>query len=471
MVTARALRRKRGTIRGEPRPRDDCSFKLFRLLRFDYRPIACDRREPMAEPIHLDAVVLGAGIAGLWTLRALRERGVSALLIEARAIGGGQTVASQGIIHGGVKYALGGAASRASRLIADMPARWADAIAGRGEPDLSAAEVLSDSCTLWTGGGVGSRLMGLAASKAIRVRPSKLGSAERPSPFDRAPSGVDVYRLDETVLDPCSLVRALAEPVFDAIGRSGPVDLKEDRGTGVPPVRTPRLDRSDNGIACTITDASGGELRLLPRHLIACAGAGNEQIARDLGVDAEVRMQRRPLHMVLVRRPNGDDLPRIFGHCVGAGSKPRVTITSGEQNGRAVWWIGGQLAESGVDRSREEQIRETLSELREVLGWVDLEGIELATVRIDRAEGFMADGSRPDEPVIRSVDRAHICWPTKLAFAPIVADRVTALVGEPEHPQPEAVLDPPPFAPAPWAIDPSSHEEIAWTDARSAGQA
>lgn len=413
----------------------------------------------MPETIHLDALVLGGGIAGLWALRTLRERGAGVILLEARAIGGGQTVASQGIIHGGVKYALGGAASRASRLIADMPARWGESLAGNAFPDLSGARVLSDACTLWTGGGVGSRLMGLAASKAIRVRPSRLDASERPPPFDRAPSGVDVYRLDETVLDPCSLVRALAEPVLDAIF------------SGDPRVRTPRLERTDEGVVCTIVDAGGNELRLVPRHLVACAGAGNEQIARDLGLETEVRMQRRPLHMVLARKPAGADLPRIFGHCVGAGSKPRLTITSGDSGGRTVWWIGGQIAENGVDRSREEQIAETLAELRSVLGWVDLDGIELATVRIDRAEGFMPDGSRPDEPVIRSVGRVHICWPTKLAFAPIVADRVSELVGEPEHPQPMIEAEPPPFATPPWAIDPSSHEEIAWTDARSAGQA
>ncbi|MCC5786036.1 MAG: FAD-dependent oxidoreductase [Phycisphaerales bacterium] len=425
----------------------------------------------MPATIHLDALVLGGGIAGLWTLRTLREREAGAMLLEARAIGGGQTVASQGIIHGGVKYALGGAASRASRLIADMPARWGESLAGSAFPDLSGARVLSDACTLWTGGGVGSRLMGLAASKAIRVKPHRLSGDERPEPFGDAPSGVDVYRLDETVLDPCSLVRALAEPVLDAIFSGGPSGMATDRGTGVSPVRTPRLERTDEGVVCTITNGSGEELRLVPRHLVACAGAGNEQIARDLGLDTEVRMQRRPLHMVLARKPAGEDFPRIFGHCVGAGSKPRLTITSGDSGGRTVWWIGGQIAESGVDRSRDEQIAETLAELRSVLGWVDLDGIELATVRIDRAEGFMPDGSRPDEPVIRSVGRVHICWPTKLAFAPIVADRVSELVGEPEHPQPQLGVEPPPFAPPPWAIDPSSHEEIAWTDARSAGQA
>lgn len=425
----------------------------------------------MPRTVKLDALVLGGGIAGLWTLRSLRQRGVSALLLESRALGGGQTVASQGIIHGGVKYALGGAASRASKLIADMPARWGESLAGDAFPDLSGARILSDACTLWTGGGVGSRLMGLAASKAIRVKPERLTGADRPPPFDDAPGGVDVYRLDETVLDPCSLVRALAEPVLGAIGQSGPADSGIDRGTSVPPVRTPRLERTDEGVACTITDSSGEELRLLPRHLIACAGAGNEQIARDLGLDANIRMQRRPLHMVLARRPGGEDLPRIFGHCVGAGSKPRLTITSGESDGRTVWWIGGQIAETGVDRSPEAQVAETLSELRETLAWLELKGVELATVRIDRAEGFMPDGSRPDEPVIRSVDRVHICWPTKLAFAPIVADRVSELAGEPEHPQPELGLQTPPFAPPPWTLDPAGSEEIAWTDARSAGQA
>ena len=49
------------------------------------------------------------------------------------SLGGEQTIKSQGIIHGGAKYALHGALTGASEAIADMPRRWREALAGDGE--------------------------------------------------------------------------------------------------------------------------------------------------------------------------------------------------------------------------------------------------------------------------------------------------------------------------------------------------
>ena len=55
-----------------------------------------------------DIVIFGGGIAGLWLLDRLRIQGYQVILLESSSLGGGQTYASQGIIHGGLKYALGG---------------------------------------------------------------------------------------------------------------------------------------------------------------------------------------------------------------------------------------------------------------------------------------------------------------------------------------------------------------------------
>ena len=57
----------------------------------------------------VDVVILGGGIGGLWLLNRLHGRGYNAVLIETGELGGGQSVNSQGMIHGGIKYALGGA--------------------------------------------------------------------------------------------------------------------------------------------------------------------------------------------------------------------------------------------------------------------------------------------------------------------------------------------------------------------------
>ncbi len=61
-----------------------------------------------------DIVILGGGIAGLWLLHRLRAAGYAAVLLEKSTLGDGQTIVSQGMIHGGMKYALAGALTGAS---------------------------------------------------------------------------------------------------------------------------------------------------------------------------------------------------------------------------------------------------------------------------------------------------------------------------------------------------------------------
>src|SRR5579862_4699593 len=90
-----------------------------------------------------DEVIWGGGIAGLWLLNRLRQAGISALLFESGALGGGQTHKSQGIIHGGMKYALQGAFTKEAQALQDMPTIWKQCLNGSGEIDLSGVPLLS----------------------------------------------------------------------------------------------------------------------------------------------------------------------------------------------------------------------------------------------------------------------------------------------------------------------------------------
>src|ERR1700688_2595783 len=100
--------------------------------------------------VRVDVLIYGGGIAGLWTLALLRDRGYSALLLENSALGAGQTIQSQGIIHGGFKYAIPGGGDRASaKAIREMPARWKRSLEGLDIPDLSTAKVHSTECLFW----------------------------------------------------------------------------------------------------------------------------------------------------------------------------------------------------------------------------------------------------------------------------------------------------------------------------------
>jgi glycerol-3-phosphate dehydrogenase len=88
----------------------------------------------MAEQ-HADIIIHGGGIAGLWILNLLKNLGYDALLIEPHGIGGIQTIASQGIIHSGLKYVLGGKINPLARAISTMPEVWKSALRGEGPLD------------------------------------------------------------------------------------------------------------------------------------------------------------------------------------------------------------------------------------------------------------------------------------------------------------------------------------------------
>ncbi|MFG0244362.1 MAG: FAD-dependent oxidoreductase [Phycisphaerales bacterium JB054] len=365
-------------------------------------------------PIPLDCLILGGGIAGLWALRTLTDAGYDALLVETDALGHGQTIASQGILHAGTKYALTGDASRASKAAGEAAAVWRDCLSGTGPIDLRDTNVLSRHTCMFTTPGVGSRLAGLAASKALTSLPQKLDRAAYPDAFAGAPGGVNVYQLDEPVMDLPALLTTLAAPVRDRLLRAQAVQLRWDDERSSSAASMPRPERS---VIAQLTTETGA-LSISPRALICTAGAGNEALLAQLDLAAELRMQRRPLHMVLAR----GKLPHLYAHCVGLSDKPRATITSAaDAAGRTVWYIGGTLAETGVDRQPAEQIASARRELAEILPWISLDGVKFATLRVDRAEGFDESGRRPDTPVVRAHGSVIACWPTKLVLAPLAA--------------------------------------------------
>ena len=161
----------------------------------------------MREAAEIDVAVFGGGIAGLWLLNRLRAIGFDALLFEKTALGTGQTIASQGIIHSGVKYTFDGVMRPQTEALSSMPKIWMDCIAGRGEVDLRGTEILAEHQTMFTAGGLLSRLAGAFATKALRSDVALLERSEFPEIFGTSRFDGKVYRLNEPVLAPRSVVR------------------------------------------------------------------------------------------------------------------------------------------------------------------------------------------------------------------------------------------------------------------------
>ena len=169
----------------------------------------------MAKAAQVDITVFGAGIAGLWITASLVQQGYSVALLESKATGGIQTIASQGIIHGGTKYALRGSLSESARAIGEMPLIWRACLAGEGMIDLTQVRVLSDHQHLWSTTSLASQLTGFFASKMMSSRMFPLDARSHPTPFNTSAFKGKLYQLNEPVLDIPSLIQVLTEQTKD----------------------------------------------------------------------------------------------------------------------------------------------------------------------------------------------------------------------------------------------------------------
>lgn len=361
----------------------------------------------------VDCVVVGAGIAGLWLANVLKRRGYSVVVFDSHAIGGTQTFASQGMIHGGQKYVLTGSLGAQAEPLATMPARWQACFDGCGDVDLAGIALASDHQIMWPAGGLVAAGAVLAAAKLVNADTRKLERDEFPAVLaDRPKFKGPVYRLPEKVMDIKSLVAQLAKPLQGRIYRGALSGLLPDGQVA-------------------FRDGEG-EIGLQAQMVVCTAGTGNEEALRLLGVGRNLT-QRRPLRQIMVR-----PLPSaLYGHGIVGSPKPRLTVTAARmadslsgQDGDYVWYIGGNVAEQAAGMSDDDAIAFAQKELADVFPQIDWTQKEWATWAGDRAEPANPDGQLPPGPYVHQRGRVLVGWPTKLTFAPMLADRVLDLFAQ-----------------------------------------
>ncbi|OZG71412.1 FAD-dependent oxidoreductase [Hahella sp. CCB-MM4] len=362
----------------------------------------------MAETLDTDIVIIGGGIAGLWLNYRLRSAGYSTVLLERQTLGGGQTVRSQGIIHGGTKYALHGALSNASNAISEMPARWRACLNGEGDVDLSSAKVLSEYHYMWSRDRLMSKLTSFFASKAVRGKVETDEFEQRPEAFKNPAFHGNFYALNEIVVDVPSVINALISPFDEGIYQ---YDCAQHSSLEL-----------DNG---SVTDlqlfGKNKRVRIKAKRYILTAGEGNESVLHSAQLHGPA-MQRRPLHMVVVKHHYPHP---IYAHCIGSGSKPLLTITTHYMaDGQPVWYLGGNLAETGVELDKQTQLESAKTLIKELLPWVDLGEAHWDSFMIHRAEPQQNAMLRPDSAFVHQNDNVITCWPTKLALTPNLVDEV-----------------------------------------------
>ncbi len=362
----------------------------------------------------VDVIIIGGGVAGLFTLAKCIHRGYSAVLLDKGALGSGQTLKSQGIIHGGTKYALLGKMTEAQRQIAGMPTYWRACLSGRGDVDLSGCRVLSDSHYMWAMPNLPSRITGFFASQFMQSHVQALPDAQRPSALQHPACRGKCYVLDEPVIDVRSLVEVFAKQYAEHIfthcdivrAANQPYQKKQNNQN-----KWQHID-----IICNGDQEKSKRQTFRARKIVITAGEGNGEF---------VPQQLRPLRMVRAHVPKS--FGKLFVHVLEASDKPRLTITtyddSHEANEGLVWYLGGNVAEKGATLSEAETITYAKNELASIFPWLDLSVVNFSTIFVNRAEG-LAEGKRPDAPTIVDNGSEIIAWPTKLALAPMLADGV-----------------------------------------------
>ena len=362
--------------------------------------------------IELDLVVVGGGVAGLWLINRLRSAGYDAVLLESRALGGEQSMASQGMIHGGIKYGLSGQLGAASQALAEMPERWRRCLSGNGEVDLRHTNALSEPLCLWSTGGLGARVQTMLASRALRGRNQRLIDDQRPQPLNHPQFRGAVYALSDLLLDIPSLVANLSSNAHGALLR--PTNI--------------RLKRDPNGDVSMELETPAGLQEVRARRFIFTAGQGNADLLSQLGL-TQPAMQTRPLRQLMVKSRH---LRPLFGHCLGKGSRPRLTVSSHRAcDGDWIWYLGGELAETGAQLSHTELVTQGQAELAQLFPWLDWQQAQWRSLFVQRAEPLQNNAQRPEGASLQSVPECNkllVGWPTKLTLAPHLADLALAEV-------------------------------------------
>ncbi len=360
-----------------------------------------------------DVAVVGAGIAGLWMANAVLKAGYSVVLLESNSIGGIQTLASQGIIHGGTKYALKGQVTGSAQAISRMPSLWQACLQGTGPLDLRGVRVNSDRHYLWTKGRFSGAIKGLISRHVLNSDSHLVSPSGYPDVFQNQKISGSLCALNETVLDIKSLVQVLVRFLEDQPSRAQIIPVNATLAL----IQDRHQNQENSGLTWEAPDQS---YHLSAQKIILAAGAGNEKLLTALCHPSPPKMQQRPLKMVWVRflEPQA----AVFCHVVDSGSTPALTLTAHEDKlGHRIWYLGGELAESGVTRSDTAQIQQAQGLLQTHFPWISQTHTQWGVYPVNRAEPWSATGARPEHFYAEPYGNLLVTWPTKLTLVPAMA--------------------------------------------------
>jgi hypothetical protein len=237
-----------------------------------------------------------------------------------------------------------------------------------------------------------------------------VGKEDYPDFFSQATISGALYKLPDFVIETESLVKTLSQGHEQKLFKlgSGAASFQSDNNGNVNSV---------------VVETNNGPLTIDCQKLIFTAGKGNKQLIESANLQT-VKTQLRPLNMVFVKGPK---LPSIYVHCIGDSFSltPKLTVTSHKDSaGQTVWYLGGEIAESGVGKTREEQLMAARQLISKLFPWLDLGDTTWECFAIDRAEPAVDSSLRPDDAYLIEENGIMVAWPTKLTLTPSLGDKV-----------------------------------------------
>ncbi len=385
----------------------------------------------MSLTISVDVLVVGGGSVGLWLIDELRRSGRNAVLVESTALGKGQTCASQGILHGGMKHSLVARPGTFVKALGSMTRIWSECLAGVREPDLGSVIRRSDSCYFWLTPSLASFVGTIGARFGIRSEVKKIARAALPEVL-RGVSG-DVYLIDEKVVDPHGLVSELFKRNRQHTIRAG----------------IQRVDFSTRSTvyAVELTDPDGSSsITVRPEFVVLTAGEGNAELRRVCGLP-EKAMLRLPLQILVLR----GDLPDLNGVCLEGIQAKAVITTHRLSRNDAVWQFASERI---APNSGEDFVRQALVEISASLPGFNFPRVSISAYTATRAECATEDGGRSSDVAVFKEGNVITAWPTKLVLVPRTVERIMSYLpiqsGISETPREFAEWPRPDVAPLPW---------------------
>lgn len=350
--------------------------------------------------ISSDVVIIGGGIAGLYTLALFRTRGVEATLLEVDRLGGGQTIAAQGIIHSGIKYSLNYAQPEQGEALRCLPSLWTRLVNGEGEVNLSGTEILSQKIQLWIR--KGARINSTALLQGYDL--CQIPLRNLPNSFRNSQWIEDAFEANEPVISIPSLIHSLSSQCRQWIRK-------------IEPSGAIAVKRAADG---KVSSLHIGSNIIAGQLIIFTCGEGNGLFLNAI-LSKAVSPFLRPLAMVVfsVSAPIS-----LYGHYIDGGATPRITITSHVNNGKYILYLGGKLAEQGAAMNDQDLISLSQEWLSEILPSTIFNNRDFNIYRINRAEGICKLNDQRREPVILPNNNAFFAWPVKLSYVPLMAERL-----------------------------------------------